>query len=95
MRDHFVFGKESSLKKQGDIYLEEKIKKMVNNLSHDIDNIIYSRASKSNLSSSSGGNSNIEYSDWLEQDKEKQHHKQQQLILQEIDSLEKLLEDLK
>lgn len=68
---------------------------MVNNLSHDIDNIIYSRASKSNLSSSSGGRSNIEYSDWLEQDKEEQHHKQQQLILQEINSLEKFLEDLK
>jgi hypothetical protein len=64
MRDHYKFAKVKALEKQGDGYLEEKLKKMVNNVSHDIDNILYSRAAKSSISSSSG-HSHSEYSDWL------------------------------
>lgn len=48
---------------------------MVMNVGHEIDHIIYSRSSKSSISSS--GNSNVEYADWLAQEKEQEHIQQQ------------------
>jgi hypothetical protein len=66
---------------------------MVTNVSHDIDNILYSRASKSSISSSSS-HSQVYATDWLQQEKEQHHQEQQEKILQEINELEKILEGM-
>lgn len=81
MRDHYKFIKSGWFETTGDSYLDEKLRKVVVNLNHEIDSMLFSRNSISSVSSVDVCD------DWRQQDLQDRHKKEQEKILEEIGEL--------
>lgn len=76
MRDRYKFVSSSWVQRWEDNFLQEKLDKGVIALNQEIDNILYSRNSKSSISSSSYLD-NAESMAWLMSEKEEKQAKEQ------------------
>lgn len=80
MKDRYQFVRSStSVQLAGEAFLDEKLNKVIRTLTHEIENVLESRVSKSSLSSSNFDK--VESIDWLHEEKAAKHAKEQEKIL--------------
>ena len=76
MRERYRFAKSTWLQGYVDNFLDEKLGRNIEALGQEIDSIMYSRSSKSSISSS-GALDHIESMEWLVNDKAEKHLREQ------------------
>lgn len=76
MKDRYQFVRSStSVQHAGEAFLDEKLSKVVRTLTHEMENILESRVSKSSLSSCNFDK--VESIDWLHEERATKHAKEQ------------------